>query len=152
MMAAVTWFPILAYSWHVSFRKLETGSVEDKLHGKIAYFHIGAWALPLVCAIIAMALKKVCLLEMLNFSLYMTWAIFWGLLSLCFVVLHGCEVYCCSCATLLLHHTLPWMFAVLLMCFCRWMETPWVGYVLWATKTNMPEGSWYCFLLHSLCV
>lgn len=59
MMAAVTWFPILTYSWHVSFRKLQTGSIEDKLQGKIAYFHIAAWALPLVCSIIAMSLKTV---------------------------------------------------------------------------------------------
>ena len=59
MMAGVTWLVILAYSWHVSFKKLQTGSVDDKLKGKIAYFHIAAWALPLICAIIAMSLQKV---------------------------------------------------------------------------------------------
>ena len=61
MMAAITWFAILSYSWHISFRKLQTGSIDDKLKGKIAYFHITAWALPLVCTIIAMSLKKVCI-------------------------------------------------------------------------------------------
>lgn len=59
MMAGVTWFVILAYSWHVSFKKLQSGGVDDKLKGKIAYFHITAWTLPLICAIIAMSLQKV---------------------------------------------------------------------------------------------
>ncbi|KAF6027993.1 SMO [Bugula neritina] len=59
MLAGVTWFVILAYSWHVSFKKLQKGSVDDKLQPKIAYFHIIAWTLPLICAIIAMSLQKV---------------------------------------------------------------------------------------------
>jgi len=59
MLAGVTWFVILAYSWHVSFKKLQKGSVDDKLQPKIAYFHIIAWTLPLICAIITMSLQKV---------------------------------------------------------------------------------------------
>ena len=62
MIASAIWFLVLAYCWHVSFKKLQMGSVDDKLKGKIAYFHIAAWSVPLVAAIIAMATKSVSLL------------------------------------------------------------------------------------------
>lgn len=59
LLAGAVWFVILAFSWYVSFKKLRTGSVEDKLKHKIAYFHILAWVLPLILSAIVMALQKV---------------------------------------------------------------------------------------------
>lgn len=57
MMAGVTWFVILAYAWHLTFKAL--GTPQDAIEGKVAYFHIVAWCLPLVLTIVCLALTEV---------------------------------------------------------------------------------------------
>nr|ALS19773.1 smoothened [Novocrania anomala] len=57
MMASIVWFVILSYSWHLSFKAL--GTPRDAIEGKIAYFHLVAWCLPLVLTIGCLALSEI---------------------------------------------------------------------------------------------
>nr|ALS19764.1 smoothened [Terebratalia transversa] len=57
MMAAVSWFAVLAYSWHLYFRAI--GSPGNSMEGKVAYFHMFAWVMPLVLTIICLAISEV---------------------------------------------------------------------------------------------
>lgn len=56
-MAAVVWFVILTYAWHMSFRAL--GTIQDRIDKKSAYFHLIAWCIPLVLTVAIMALGRI---------------------------------------------------------------------------------------------
>ncbi|XP_049856044.1 smoothened homolog [Schistocerca gregaria] len=57
LMAAVVWFVILTYAWHLSFQAL--GKVKEKIDKKGSYFHLVAWSLPLILTITTMALGEI---------------------------------------------------------------------------------------------
>ncbi|XP_071104100.1 protein smoothened-like [Haliotis cracherodii] len=57
MMAGVTWFVMLAYAWHITFKAL--GTPRDNLSSKTAYFHLVSWFLPLVLSIICLAISEI---------------------------------------------------------------------------------------------
>lgn len=57
LMAAMVWFVILTYSWHMSFQAL--GKIKDRIDKKSAYFHLIAWCLPLVLTVTIMALGEI---------------------------------------------------------------------------------------------
>ncbi|XP_070533789.1 protein smoothened-like [Ptychodera flava] len=59
LMAGVSWFVMLTYAWHLSFRNLGASKGDDALQGKISYFHIISWSLPLVLVIIILAVGEV---------------------------------------------------------------------------------------------
>lgn len=56
-MAAMVWFVILTYAWHMSFRAL--GTIQDRINKKSAYFHLIAWCVPLVLTVAIMALGRI---------------------------------------------------------------------------------------------
>ena len=56
-MAAMVWFVILTYAWHMSFQAL--GRIQDRIDKKSAYFHLMAWCLPLVFTVTVMALGEI---------------------------------------------------------------------------------------------
>ncbi|XP_070156098.1 protein smoothened isoform X4 [Polyergus mexicanus] len=57
LMAAMVWFVILTYAWHMSFRAL--GTIQDRINKKSAYFHLIAWCVPLVLTVAIMALGRI---------------------------------------------------------------------------------------------
>ena len=57
LMAAVVWFTLLTFSWHLTFKKL--GSDDNVIHGKKGTFHLIAWCVPLVLVITSMAITQV---------------------------------------------------------------------------------------------
>nr|XP_050867262.1 protein smoothened [Vespula vulgaris] len=57
LMAAMVWFVILTYAWHMSFQAL--GKIQDRIDKKGAYFHLIAWCLPLVLTVTIMALGEI---------------------------------------------------------------------------------------------
>ncbi|XP_012263343.2 protein smoothened isoform X2 [Athalia rosae] len=57
LMAAMVWFVILTYAWHMSFQAL--GKIHDRIDKKGAYFHLIAWCLPLVLTVTIMALGEI---------------------------------------------------------------------------------------------
>ncbi|KAK0179934.1 hypothetical protein PV327_005631 [Microctonus hyperodae] len=57
LMAAMAWFVILTYAWHMSFQAL--GKIQDKIDKKGAYFHLIAWCFPLVLTVTIIALGEV---------------------------------------------------------------------------------------------
>nr|CAD7199887.1 unnamed protein product [Timema douglasi] len=57
IVAAMVWFVILTYTWHLSFQAL--GKIQDKMDKKGAYFHLVAWSLPLILTITTMALGEI---------------------------------------------------------------------------------------------
>jgi len=57
LMAAVVWFVILTYAWHMSFRALD--KIQDRIDKKSAYFHLIAWCVPLVLTVAIMALGRI---------------------------------------------------------------------------------------------
>ncbi|XP_063973467.1 protein smoothened [Diachasmimorpha longicaudata] len=56
-MAALVWFVILTYAWHVSFRAL--GKIRDKIDKKNSYFHLLAWSIPFVLTVLTFAFTKI---------------------------------------------------------------------------------------------
>lgn len=56
-MAAMVWFVILTYTWHMSLQAL--GKIQDRIDKKGAYFHLIAWCLPLVLTVTIMALGEI---------------------------------------------------------------------------------------------
>uniref|UniRef100_A0A0C9QYH3 Smo protein n=1 Tax=Fopius arisanus TaxID=64838 RepID=A0A0C9QYH3_9HYME len=56
-MAAVVWFVILTYAWHMSFRAL--GKIQDKIDKKNSYFHLLAWSIPFVLTVLTFAYTKI---------------------------------------------------------------------------------------------
>lgn len=56
-MAAMVWFVILTYAWHMSFQAL--GKIQDRIDKKSAYFHLIAWCVPLVLTVTIMALGNI---------------------------------------------------------------------------------------------
>lgn len=57
LIAAVVWFVILTYAWHMSFQAL--GKIKDRIDKKGAYFHLIAWCLPTVLTVTIMTLGEV---------------------------------------------------------------------------------------------
>ncbi|XP_011168760.2 protein smoothened isoform X2 [Solenopsis invicta] len=57
LVAAMAWFVILTYAWHMGFRAL--GTIQDRLDRKNAYFHIIAWCTALVLTVAIMALNRI---------------------------------------------------------------------------------------------
>ncbi|XP_077990386.1 protein smoothened-like [Glandiceps talaboti] len=58
LMAGVSWFVMLTFAWHLSFRTLG-GPKGDSLQGKTSYFHIISWSIPLVLVIVILAVGEV---------------------------------------------------------------------------------------------
>ncbi|XP_043253743.1 protein smoothened [Colletes gigas] len=57
LLAAMVWFVILTYAWHMSFQAL--GKIQDRIDKKGAYFHLIAWCFPLVLTVTIMALGEI---------------------------------------------------------------------------------------------
>lgn len=57
LVAAMVWFVILTYAWHMSFQAL--GKIQDKIDKKGAYFHLMAWCIPLMLTVTIMALGEI---------------------------------------------------------------------------------------------
>lgn len=57
LVAAVVWFVILTYAWHMSFQAL--GKIKDRIDKKGAYFHLIAWCLPTVLTVTIMTLGEI---------------------------------------------------------------------------------------------
>lgn len=57
LMAAMVWFVIFTYAWHMSFKAI--GKIQDRIDKKRSYFHLIAWSLPLVLTITILALSEV---------------------------------------------------------------------------------------------
>lgn len=57
LIAAMVWFVILTYAWHMSFQAL--GKIQDRIDKKSAYFHLIAWCLPLVLTVTVIALGEI---------------------------------------------------------------------------------------------
>lgn len=57
LMAAMVWFVILTYAWHMTFQAL--GTIQDRINKKSAYFHLIAWCVPLVLTVAIMALGRI---------------------------------------------------------------------------------------------
>ncbi|XP_055640934.1 protein smoothened [Toxorhynchites rutilus septentrionalis] len=57
LIAAMVWFVIFTYVWHMSFKAI--GKIQDRISKKGSYFHLIAWSLPLVLTITIMALSEV---------------------------------------------------------------------------------------------
>ncbi|XP_008551333.1 protein smoothened isoform X2 [Microplitis demolitor] len=56
-MAALVWFVILTYAWHMRFQSIST--IQDKIDKKSAYFHLIAWCCPLVLTVTIITLCEV---------------------------------------------------------------------------------------------
>ncbi|XP_014203465.1 protein smoothened [Copidosoma floridanum] len=57
IMAAMVWFVVLTYTWHMTFQAL--GKIQDRIDKKGAYFHLLAWCLPLMLTVTVMALGEI---------------------------------------------------------------------------------------------
>uniref|UniRef100_A0A8C5R5I9 Protein smoothened n=1 Tax=Leptobrachium leishanense TaxID=445787 RepID=A0A8C5R5I9_9ANUR len=57
MMSGVTWFVMLTYAWHTSFRAL--GTTHQPLYGKTSYFHLVTWSIPFVLTVAILAVAQV---------------------------------------------------------------------------------------------
>ncbi|XP_014666339.1 PREDICTED: smoothened homolog isoform X2 [Priapulus caudatus] len=57
LTAAVIWFVLLAYTWHVFFKMLRTS--REVIEGKAAYFHMFSWSVPLVLTITILTLSEI---------------------------------------------------------------------------------------------
>ncbi|XP_064597312.1 protein smoothened-like [Liolophura sinensis] len=57
LLAGVTWFVMLSYAWHITFR--EMGTPRNSLSNKTSYFHIISWCFPLVLSIICLAISEI---------------------------------------------------------------------------------------------
>lgn len=98
IIAAMVWFVIFTFTWHMPFREIQ------KMHQRIdkngSYFHLIAWSLPLVLTITTMALSEVdgngvvgiCFVGYIN-----QWVRFFLLLvPLCLVLLVGGSLLSCG--------------------------------------------------------
>lgn len=57
LMAAMCWFVIFTYAWHVSFKAI--GKIQERIDKKASYFHLIAWSIPLVLTIAILAISEV---------------------------------------------------------------------------------------------
>ena len=57
LIAAMVWFIIFTYAWHMSFKMIR--KMHERIDKKGSYFHLVAWSLPLVLTITIMALSEV---------------------------------------------------------------------------------------------
>lgn len=56
-MAAMCWFVIFTYAWHMSFKAI--GKIQERIDKKASYFHVIAWSIPLVLTITILAISEV---------------------------------------------------------------------------------------------
>nr|XP_034984516.1 smoothened homolog [Zootoca vivipara] len=57
LMSGVTWFVMLTYAWHTSFKAL--GTTYQPLVGKTSYFHLVTWSIPFVLTVAILAVAQV---------------------------------------------------------------------------------------------
>lgn len=57
MMSGVTWFVMLTYAWHTSFKAL--GTTQQPLSGRTSYFHLVTWSIPFVLTVAILAIAEV---------------------------------------------------------------------------------------------
>lgn len=58
LMAALCWFVIFTYAWHMSFQGI--GKIQERrIDKKASYFHLIAWSLPLILTITIIALSEI---------------------------------------------------------------------------------------------
>lgn len=57
LMAAICWFVIFTYAWHMSFKAI--GKIQERIDKKASYFHLIAWSIPLVLTISILAISEV---------------------------------------------------------------------------------------------
>ncbi|GLH15390.1 Protein smoothened [Gryllus bimaculatus] len=57
IIAALVWFVILTYAWHISFQSV--GKLNDSIDKKGVYFHMASWSIPLILTITTMALGEI---------------------------------------------------------------------------------------------
>jgi smoothened len=57
LMAAMCWFVIFTYAWHMSFKAI--GKIQERIDKKASYFHLIAWSIPLVLTITILAISEV---------------------------------------------------------------------------------------------
>ncbi|MEE6515913.1 hypothetical protein FKM82_025050 [Ascaphus truei] len=57
MMSGVTWFVMLTYAWHTSFKAL--GTTYQPLSGRTSYFHLVTWSMPFVLTVAILAVAQV---------------------------------------------------------------------------------------------
>ena len=57
LMAAMCWFVIFTYAWHISFKQI--GKIQERIDKKASYFHLIAWSIPLVLTISILAISEV---------------------------------------------------------------------------------------------
>lgn len=57
MMSGVTWFVMLTYAWHTSFKAL--GTTQQPLSGRTSYFHLATWSIPFVLTVAILAIAEV---------------------------------------------------------------------------------------------
>lgn len=61
LIAAMCWFVIFTYAWHMSFKAI--GKIQERIDKKASYFHLMAWSLPLILTITTMAFRFVKILN-----------------------------------------------------------------------------------------
>lgn len=57
LIAAMVWFVIFTYAWHMSFKAI--GKIQERIDRKSSYFHLIAWSLPLILTIAIMGMSEV---------------------------------------------------------------------------------------------
>lgn len=57
LTAAMCWFVIFTYAWHMSFKAI--GKIQERIDKKASYFHLIAWSLPLILTITIIALSEI---------------------------------------------------------------------------------------------
>lgn len=57
LTAAMCWFVIFTYAWHIRFRAI--GKIQERADKKASYFHLIAWSIPLVLTISILAISEV---------------------------------------------------------------------------------------------
>lgn len=59
LIAALVWFVIFTYAWHLSVTVQALGKIPERIDKKGAYFHLASWSLPLILTITTMALGEI---------------------------------------------------------------------------------------------
>ena len=59
MIAAMVWFVILTYAWHMRFQALYLGKIQDRSDKKNSCFHMLAWCLPIILTVCLMSMGEI---------------------------------------------------------------------------------------------
>nr|CAB3266401.1 smoothened protein [Phallusia mammillata] len=59
LMAGITWFDILSYSWYLLFQSLKEGNHKDPLKDKERKFHLISWSVPFILMLICLAVSEI---------------------------------------------------------------------------------------------